>query len=160
MTVDDNTTSGWIEWAGQMPEPTEPRSNGNRVFTQSFLTGDRDQRLRSAEPSILQSLNMMNNAFVRGRVLGSATATGTNGTVTVAYPETRTYVNAVRELTLNTTNTYDQIAEKLYLRTMSRKPTEAEWTKLRAYYSKQTKQQFAENLQWVLFNKVDFIFNY
>ncbi len=154
MVNDDNTTSGWIEWAGQMPEPTEPRSNGNRVFTQSFLTGDRDQRLRSAEPSILQSLNLMNNAFVRGRVLQ-----GTN--TAVAYPENKTYPSYVRELVvMTTTNTYDQIAEKLYLRTMSRKPTEAEWTKLRTYYSKQTKQQFAENLQWVLFNKVDFIFNY
>ena len=157
MVNDDNVTaSGWIEWAGQMPEPTEPRSSGNRVFIQSFLTGDRDQKFRSAEPSILQSLNMMNNAFVRNRALGSTT-----GAVTVTYPDTKTYNSYVREIAvMTTTNTYDQIAEKLYLRTMSRKPTDAEWTKLRAYYSKQTKQQFAENLQWVLFNKIDFLFNY
>ncbi len=155
MLTDDNVTTGsWIEWAGQMPEPTEPRSNGNRVFVQSFLTGDRDQKFRSAEPSILQSLNMMNNTFVRNRGLQGTTAA-------VTYPDTKTYNSYVRELVvMTTTNTYDQIAEKLYLRTLSRKPTDAEWTKLRAYYSKQTKQQFAENLQWVLFNKVDFLFNY
>jgi O6-methylguanine-DNA--protein-cysteine methyltransferase len=154
MLTDDNVTTGsWIEWAGQMPEPAEPRSNGNRVFVQSFLTGDRDQKFRSAEPSILQALNMMNNTFVRNRVLQGTTAA-------VTFPENKTYISYVRELVVGTTLTYDQIAERLYLRTLSRKPTDAEWVKLRAYYTKQTKQQFAENLQWVLFNKVDFIFNY
>jgi hypothetical protein len=154
MTFDNNTTSQWLEWAGQMPEPTEPRSNGNRVFVQSFLTGDRDQKMRSAEPSILQALNMMNNGFVRNRMLSGATAT-------VTYPENRTYVSSVRELTtLAPSNTYEFITEQLFLRTLSRKPTDAEMTKLRAYFTKQTKTAYAENLQWVLFNKIEFLYNY
>ena len=161
MVNDDNvTTGGWINWAGQMPEPAEPRSSGNRVFVQSFLTGDRDQKFRSAEPSILQSLNMMNNAFVRARSMSSTTNAGL-GFLTVAYPENKTYNSATRELTvLVTTNTYEYITEQLFLRTLSRKPTEAEMTKLRTYFTKQTKTAYAENLQWVLFNKIDFLYNY
>ena len=155
MVTDDNvTTTDWLEWAGQMPEPTEPRSNGNRVFIQSFLTGDRDQKLRVGEPSILQSLNMMNNNFVRGRVIQG-------GVANVTYPETKSYPSAVREMVLNNnTIPYEQIVERLYLRTLNRPPTDAELTKLRAYFTKQTRQQFAENLQWVLLNKIDFLFNY
>src|SRR5262249_28298434 len=50
-----------VQWAMQMPEPREPRSN-NAVLTfiNSFGRGDRDQNPRREDGSLLQGLNMMN----------------------------------------------------------------------------------------------------
>ncbi|MBI1760992.1 MAG: DUF1549 domain-containing protein [Acidobacteria bacterium] len=154
--VDDNNpqkTTFWVEWAMQLPEPAEPRNSGNNAFLNSFLRGDRDQKLRTDEPSILQALNMMNNGFVMGRIHQGNTAV-------VTYPDTRTYNSTVRTLLAKVNLSNDELVNTLYLTTLSRKPSAEEMAKITPYFSRMTKQQVAEHLQWVLLNKMDFLFNY
>ena len=130
-------------WAMQLPETTEPRSNGGaRAFLDSFLRGDRDQKLRTLDASILQSLNLMNNSFVMNRI--HRNNAGSN----------------VSKLLANTSLTSEQLIEQLYLNTLSRKPTANELRKLLPYYTSLSRQVATESVQWVLLNKVDFMFNY
>lgn len=145
MTDDTNVEIRRIIWAMQLPEPVEPRTNGGaRAFLDSFLRGDRDQKLRVNDPSILQSLNLMNNSFVMGRI-----HRGNAGSY-------------VSKLLADTTLTNEQIITKLYLSTLSRRPTADEIAKLLPYFgtTAANKQSATESIQWVLLNKVDFIFNY
>ena len=143
MTDDANIEKSRTLWAMQLPEPVEPRSNGGaRAFLDSFLRGDRDQKLRTNDASILQSLNLMNNSFVMGRI---------HKTNVGSY---------VAKLLADTALTNDQIITKLYLSTLSRRPTADEITKLTPYFTSLGKQSATESIQWVLLNKVDFMFNY
>ncbi len=143
MTNDTNVEQRRIIWAMQLPEPVEPRTNGGaRAFLDSFLRGDRDQKLRLNDPSILQSLNLMNNSFVMGRIHRNNAG------------------SLVARLFADTTLTNDQIITKLFLSTLSRRPTAEETAKLTPYFTSLGKQAAMESLQWVLLNKVDFMFNY
>ncbi len=143
ITDDLNVETRRAQWAMQLPEPVEPRSNGTaRAFLDSFLRGDRDQRTRTAEASILQSLNLMNNSFVMGRVHKANTG------------------SLVAKLLANTSLTNTQIIEQLYLNTLSRQPTADETNKLLPYFTSLGKQVATESVQWVVLNKVDFMFNY
>ncbi|HEX4950960.1 MAG TPA: DUF1553 domain-containing protein [Blastocatellia bacterium] len=143
ITDDLNNEVRRITWAMQLPEPVEPRTNGGaKAFLDSFLRGDRDQKLRTFEPSILQSLNLMNNSFVMGRI-----HRGNAGSF-------------VSRLLANTSLTNEQIIEQLYLTTLSRKPSESEVKKLLPYFTTLGKQVATESVQWVVLNKVDFMFNY
>jgi hypothetical protein len=149
-------TTSWVEWAMQLPEPAEPRTNGGAAtFINSFLRGDRDQKLRTDDPSILQALNMMNNTFVTNRI-------NQGNSVTVTFPETKVYTSNVRRLlpTANAAISNEELVNQLYLSTLSRKPTETEMAKITPYFSRMTKVQVAQHLQWVLLNKIDFLFNY
>lgn len=145
MTDDANVERSRVLWAMQLPEPVEPRTNGGaRAFLDSFLRGDRDQKLRLNDASILQSLNMMNNSFVMGRIHRANAG------------------SHVSRLLADTALTNEQIVTKLYLSTLSRRPTAEEVAKLLPAFGTTTasKQSATENIQWVLLNKVDFIFNY
>ena len=142
--TDDLNNEVWrTSWAMQLPETVEPRSNGGaRAFLDSFLRGDRDQKLRTLDPTILQSLNLMNNSFVMGRIHRSNAG------------------SFVSKLLANTSLTNEQILEQLYLTTLSRQPTANEVRKLTPYFTSLGKQVATESVQWVLLNKVDFMFNY
>jgi hypothetical protein len=141
-----------VQWAMQLPDTVEPRSNGvSAAFMNSFLRGNRDSSLRSGDASILQSLNLMNNGFITTRIHQSNRVTIAN------QPE---IPSAVRELLANTSLTNDQIITQLYLNTLSRKPTDTEKAKLLPYFTSMGKTLATESIQWVLLNKVDFIFNY
>ncbi len=142
--TDDVNNEVWrTPWAMQLPEAVEPRSNGGaRAFLDSFLRGDRDQKLRTVDATILQSLNLMNNGFVMGRI-----HRGNAGSL-------------VSKLLANTSLTNEQIIEQIYLTTLSRPPTANEVKKLLPYYTSLGKQVATESVQWVALNKVDFMFNY
>jgi hypothetical protein len=143
LTDDTNAERSRVLWAMQLPEPVEPRTNGGaRAFLDSFLRGDRDQKLRTSDASILQSLNLMNNSFVMGRIHRNNAG------------------SLVARLFANTALTNEQIITELYLNTLSRRPTAEEINKLTPYFTSSGKQQAMESIQWVLLNKVDFIFNY
>jgi hypothetical protein len=94
----------------------------------------------------------MNNNFVMGRIHQTNRITN--------IPNTPEIPSTVRRLLADTGNTPDQLITQLYLSTLSRYPTEAEKTKLLTYYTSMGRQQATESLQWVLLNKVDFVFNY
>ena len=133
-----------VNWAMQLPDPSEPRSGaGNAVsFLNSFVRGDRDVKPRSSEPSILQSLNLMNNSFVMTRI-HNANAGST-----------------VSKLIANTAITNQEIITQLYLNTLSRNPTSDEINTLNSVFTTMTKREAAEAIQWTVLNKMDFLFNY
>lgn len=148
---DEGTKLREVRWAGQLPDPIEPRQRGDvRAFLDSFLRGNRDSNLRSDDASILQALNLMNNSFVTTRIR-------LNDRATVG---TETIRNTVYNLVNNTALTNEQLVEQLYLATLSRRPTAAEKTRILPYFTGSTRQSVVESLQWILLNKVDFMFNY
>ena len=71
--------TGWsqpVQWAGQLPEPREPISNGTSLnFMNVFLRGNRDTQSRSQSGSILQQLYLMNDLFVTSKAKVAASST-------------------------------------------------------------------------------------
>jgi len=148
---DEGTLKRVVRWAGQMPDPIEPRQRFDvRSFLDSFLRGNRDSNPRTDDSSILQALNMMNNTVVTTRIR-------LDDRVTVG---TETIRNTVYNLVNDRSLTDEKAIERMYLLTLSRYPTAAEKAKLLPFFSWTPRQQAFESLQWVLLNKVDFIFNY
>ncbi|MDX2040229.1 MAG: DUF1549 domain-containing protein [Acidobacteriota bacterium] len=138
-----NQNTFTVNWAMQLPDTVEPRTSLQVAnFLNLFIRGDRDVKPRSFEPSIQQSLTLMNNNFVMGKIhqanAGSAVAT----------------------LLANTALTDQQIVTQLYLNTLSRNPRQDELDALLPLFSSQGKRQATEGVQWALLNKMDFIFNY
>lgn len=132
-----------VNWAMQLPDTSEPRVNPQIAnFLNLFIRGDRDVKPRSLEPSIQQSLTLMNNTFVMGKIhqanAGSAVAT----------------------LLANIALTDQQIVTQLFLNTLSRNPRQDELDALLPLFSSQGKRLATEGIQWALLNKMDFIFNY
>jgi len=142
-----------VQWAMQLPDPTEPRLNGtSAAFLNSFLRGNRDSTLRSYDASILQALNLMNSGFVTGRIHQSNRITLPNQTTEIP--------SRVRALLADPNLTNEQIVTQLFLNTLSRYPTDIEKAKLLPYFASLGKIQATESVQWALLNKADFIFNY
>lgn len=132
-----------VNWAMQLPDTLEPRTNGGVAnFLNSFVRGDRDVKPRSLEPSIMQSLNLMNNNFVMTRI-HNANAGST-----------------VSKLLADATRPSQDIITQLYLNTLSRNPTTEEVNALLPQFGTLGRRQAAEAIQWALLNKMDFIFNY
>jgi len=148
---DEGTLRRVVRWAGQLPDPIEPRQRFDvRSFLDSFLRGNRDSNPRTDDSSILQALNLMNNTIVTTRIrLDDRVTIGTETIRSTVY-------NLVNDRSL----TDEKAIERMYLLTLSRYPTAAEKAKLLPFFSWTPRQQAFESLQWVLLNKVDFIFNY
>jgi hypothetical protein len=142
-----------VHWAMQLPDPSEPRYDSNLVgFLKTLGRGDRDVTPRSSDSSIAQGLLLMNNRFVTEKI-----------TVDVKPDDDPTL-----------------IIRQLFLRTMSRQPTEEEVEAVLpsflvapepnplavppspGSFAQRPSANFfaAQNLQWVLFNRVQFLFNY
>jgi len=141
------TITGWgdpVRWAGQLPEPTEPRSNGAaNNFMNAFFRGNRDTLQRSQGGSILQQLFMMNDAFVLNR------------TRVAASPN----LLAVSRITDN-----NQAVEEIFLLFLSRRPTDYErgaaLDHLRTATTAALRNTALEDLAWAATNKLEFIFSY
>lgn len=130
-------------WAGQFPDTQEPRSNGAVAqFLNAFGRGDRDLNPRRTDGSVLQALTMLNNTFVtnRSRVNGPAPASVTTLLQQTADPDT--------------------IIRQLYLNTLSRRPTQAEVDTAMPSFLQLGNLEAAEDLQSVLLNRLEFLFNY
>jgi hypothetical protein len=156
-----------VQWAMQLPEPREPQfgqQNGSAAnILNTFLRGNRDLNLRQADSSILQSLNMMNNDFISRRIVYIADrANNENGTNADGYIvlNGQKIISTVKRLMETPGLTNDQIVTELYLNTLSRSPRANELQKALPYFTSMGKQGAIESLQWVLLNKVDFLFNY
>ncbi len=140
-TLNNNTFT--VNWAMQLPDTSEPRGNNMALsFMSPFIRGDRDVKPRSIEPSIQQSLNLMNHQLVMSRIHQN------NSGSTVA------------QLLANQSLTPEQIVTQLYLSTLSRSPTTSETDKLIPLFTSMGRRQATEAVQWSLLNKMDFIFNY
>ncbi len=127
-----------VSWAMQLPDTT----TASNTFLDSFLRGNRDDNLRSADATVLQALNLMNSSFVSSRIHQS------NANSSVAT------------LLANQALTSTEIINQLYLNTLSRRPTTAEVDYLLPLFSSLGRKEATESLQWTLLNKMDFIYNY
>lgn len=138
-----NQNTFTVNWAMQLPDTIEPRTNLQVAnFLNLFIRGDRDVKPRSLEPSIQQSLTLMNNNFVMTKIHQSNAG------------------SAVATLLANSALTDQQITTQLFLNTLSRNPRQDELDALLPLFSSQGKRQATEGIQWALLNKMDFIFNY
>jgi hypothetical protein len=131
-----------VQWAMQFPDTREPRSNGAvTTFLNAFGRGDRDTTFRRSDPSTLQALNMLNNAFVEGRIHQANQG------------------SRVQTL-LSQGASAETIIHELFVNTLSRTPSDAEAGLFLSMFRQQGNRLGAEALQWTLLNKMDFIFNY
>ena len=127
--------------AMQLPEPLEPdgRTPIGR-FLNTFGRGDRDEKPRTSESSILQVLATMNDAFVTTRVRQDATN------------------SAVGRIVTSTTDP-GSIADQIYMATLSRKPTAEERQIAIDDLRDGPLGERAEDLQYALLNSLEFLFN-
>lgn len=141
------TVQGWaepVEWAVQLPEPVEPRSNGAvAAFMNAFLRGNRDTQPRSQSGSILQQLNLMNDPFVLNRVRMSTSP-------------------ALQAISRQPSN--EAAIEEIFLSFLSRRPTGEEKAKGFAYLGRAAtaaaRTSALEDLAWAATNKLEFLFSY
>jgi hypothetical protein len=131
-------------WAMQFPEPAgfPAARNATTVFLDSFLRGNRDDQERRPDGSVAQALALMNHPFVvsRCRVTGNSES-GSLAARVLAYPD-------------------PQLVDALFLTILSRYPSEEERAAALKALASGDRRARVEDLQWVLYNKVDFIFNY
>jgi Protein of unknown function (DUF1553)/Protein of unknown function (DUF1549) len=127
--------------AMQLPDPLEAQG-GTRynAFLNTFLRGNRDTNPRSYDTSALQALALMNDAnTILPRLLQSN-------------------ANSLVARTLKATTKPEDIVDALWLGTLSRTPTAAEKASAVTYLESGTLGPKTENLQWALFNKLEFAF--
>jgi hypothetical protein len=123
-------------------EAASPEDIGNgeaKGFLRTFGQANREQFDRLPGGSVLQAMMLMNHPFVTKRVQAA------NGSL-------------VEQLVKSTKSNAD-IVDELYLATLTRWPLARE-KQLALAWLAQDRQQGAEDLQWSLVNKLDFVFNY
>jgi hypothetical protein len=133
-----------VQWAMQLPDTSEPRSNGAvSTFLNTFLRGNRDTQSRSQSGSILQQLALMNDAFVNNRTRLANSPVLTN----------------ISRLPNN-----DLIVDEMFLTFLSRQPSQRERSVALTFLGRATNQTAkntaVEDLAWALINKIDFLFSY
>ncbi len=125
----------WTETTGPEGVGTSDAKNFLRTFGQS----NREQFDRQPGGSILQAMALMNSSFVNKRVLAEG--------------------GSLVEQLVKSAKTSAEIVDDLYLATLSRYPV-AQEKQLAVSWLEKDRKQGAEDLQWGLLNKLDFVFNY
>jgi hypothetical protein len=124
----------------QLPDPYEGgRRTPTALFINSFGRGDRDDVGRTNDSTISQALGMMNDTVVTTRVKRA-----TRGSTV--------------ERVLAATTDPGSIADQLYLATLSRRPTADERQAAIDFLRDGTLAERTEDLQFVLLNTLEFIF--
>lgn len=132
-----NSSGLQFERAMQLPDPTEPRGS-YAAFVNAFGRGDRDSTERTREGSIVQALAMLNDTFVTNR----ARAAG----------------NSTVQRVLAATRDAGTIADELYVATLSRYPTPEERAAAVARLNTGDLTRNAEDLQFSLLNRLEFLY--
>jgi len=129
----------------QLPDVVNQPDGGGSIsqMLDSFFRGNRDDQPRKQDGSILQALNLMNNAYVVNR-------SHTTGST----------VSQLLAQNLNKSN--QDLITTLFLTILSRYPTSDEMAKSLANFPASGANRAAaiQDLTWSLYNKVDFVFNY
>lgn len=132
---------GAVTRAMALPDPTEPGARTQYgLLLSAFGRGDRDTTPRSHDGSIVQALELMNDAVVTSRIRT------TNSVTTVA----RVYA---------ATKDPGTIADELYIATLSRRPTAVERESAVTYLKSGDLARKTEDLQYALINRLEFLFN-
>ena len=129
-----------VKSAMQLPDPLEGARRPEGVWLNEFGRGDRDDTARTNDGAIVQALSLMNNTIVTTRVK-------------------RTTANSTVAKVLASTSDPGAIADQLFLATLSRRPTPEERTLAVSYLGSGTLGQKAEDLQFVLLNQLEFLFD-
>src|SRR5262249_53334049 len=116
----------------------------------AFGQGDRDQNPRRNDGSVIEALNLMNNNFVISRIHIPVPGSGQ-----FVFPPLGFLASLVSK-----TSDPATIIQAIYQNTLSRNPTPDEMALFLPTFDAEGLQQATEDLQWVLLNKLDFIFNY
>lgn len=141
------TVTGWAEpvsWAMQLPDTSEPRSNGGaNSFMNFFLRGNRDNVPRSQGSTILQASALMNDNFIRDRI----------------------HMNQSPKLReVAALPTPEAQVEELFLTFLGRSPSILERTRalapLTAATTTAARNAALEDLVWAMINKLEFQFSY
>jgi hypothetical protein len=132
---------GTVTSAMKLPDTLEGGRNNYGRFLDEFGRGDRDATARTNDTSIAQSLSLMNDP-----------------TVVVNRVHRNTANSTVAKVLASTTDP-GSIADQLYLATLSRRPTAAERQQAIAYLNSGVLAQKTEDLQWVLLNSLEFLFD-
>ncbi|MDX2029668.1 MAG: DUF1549 domain-containing protein [Blastocatellia bacterium] len=119
--------------------PEEINNGEAKSFLRTFGQSNREQFDRQPGGSILQAMTMMNSPFVTRRVQAA----------------NRSLVDQL----VQSAATNPEIVDRLYLATLSRAPSTRE-KQLALDWLAADRRQGAEDLQWSLLNKLDFVFNY
>ncbi|HKO59360.1 MAG TPA: DUF1549 domain-containing protein [Thermoanaerobaculia bacterium] len=131
---------GVVTRAMLLPDPLEGRRSTAGLWLDEFGRGDRDDSARTNDSSISQALSLMNNTIVTTRVK-------------------RATANSTVSKVLASTTDPGSIVDQLYLATLSRKPTADERTQAIAYLGTGTLATKTEDLQFVLLNQLEFLFD-
>ena len=132
---------GTVTSAMKLPDTLEAGRNNYGRFLDEFGRGDRDTDARTNDTSIAQALSLMNDPTVVVNRVHRATANSTVAKV------------------LASTSDPSSIADQIYLATLSRHPNATERTQALAYLSTGNLGQRTEDLQWVLLNSLEFLFD-
>jgi len=127
--------------AMKLPDTLESSRNTYGRFLDEFGRGNRDDAARSNDTSIAQALSLMNDSQVVVNRVHRATANSTVAKVLASTTDPGT------------------IADQIYLSTLSRRPTAAERQQAIAYLGSGVLAQKTEDLQWVLLNSLEFLFD-
>jgi hypothetical protein len=128
-----------VSKAMQLPDPLDGRRGAATAFINNFGRGNRDDVLRTNDAAISQSLALMNDTTVTSRVK-------------------RTNNSTVQKI-LASTSDPGSITDQLYLATLSRRPSAAERQIAIGYLNAGALGERAEDLQYVLLNSLEFLFN-
>ncbi|HEV8606931.1 MAG TPA: DUF1553 domain-containing protein [Tepidisphaeraceae bacterium] len=123
----------------EAPTPEEIGDGEAKSILRTFGQANREQFDRQSGGSILQAMTLMNSPFVNKRI--------------------RAENNSRVEQLVKSDKTSTAIVDELYLATLSRRPR-AQEKELAITWLDADRKQGAEDLQWSLLNKLDFIFNY
>jgi hypothetical protein len=128
-----------IRFVTEASTPENISSNEAKALLRTFGQSNREQSDRKSEGSILQAVNLMNGEFVTRRVQAAGGS-------------------RVEQL-VNSEKDNSAIVDELYLATLARRPL-ADEKSLALGWLGEDRKQGTEDLQWVLLNKLDFVFNY
>ena len=126
-------------WTEAADAGGDRRRRGQVASCSTFGQANREQFDRQPGGSILQAMMLMNSPFVNQRV--------------------RAEGGSRVEQLVKSEKTSGEIVDELYLATLSRPPA-AEEKQLAVVLARRGPAQGAEDLQWSLLNKLDFVFNY
>ncbi|MGH9657524.1 MAG: DUF1549 domain-containing protein [Bryobacteraceae bacterium] len=134
-----------MQYAGELPDPTEPRNEpAVRTFLATFGRGDWFRLPYTRESSVVQVLFQMNDYLVNFRTFGN-TRDNTGHT-------------RVAKLAASPMGDREVVAE-LYLASLGRMPSDEELaTAIRN--KRGIREDWLSDVQWALLNHVEFLFNY
>ena len=129
-----------VYYAGQLPDTTEPRNDGTiSSFLNNFGRGDWWNNPRNSQSTIVQALFLMNDGSVNFR-----TFTGKPNRVSWLLSQALSDSDAITNM---------------FLAALSRNPSSDEMTVI-TQNRHGTRDQWFTDIQWVLLNKLDFLFNH